>query len=67
MYMEAPLKERENNSSGVETVLVKQGGGSLSAYVCGAYKAVAKHDIRFDIVSGTSIGGYQCSNNCYSF
>jgi predicted acylesterase/phospholipase RssA len=26
------------------------------AYQCGVYKALANHDIRFDIVSGTSIG-----------
>jgi NTE family protein len=49
-------KERENNSLNMETVLVMQGGGSLGAYECGVYKTLAKHDIRFDIVSGTSIG-----------
>jgi NTE family protein len=49
-------KERKNNSQGVETVLVMQGGGSLGAYECGVYKGLAKHGIRFDIVSGTSIG-----------
>ena len=40
----------------VEPVLVLQGGGSLGAYECGVYKTLAKHDIKFDIVSGTSIG-----------
>jgi NTE family protein len=40
----------------VETVLVMQGGGSLGAYECGVYKSLAKHNIKFDIVSGTSIG-----------
>src|ERR671939_1907453 len=40
----------------VESVLVLQGGGSLGAYECGVYKTLAKHDIKFDIVSGTSIG-----------
>src|ERR671926_138362 len=40
----------------VESVLVMQGGGSLGAYECGVYKTLAKHDIKFDIVSGTSIG-----------
>lgn len=39
-----------------ETVLVMQGGGSLGAYECGVYKALEKHGIKFDIVSGTSIG-----------
>ena len=40
----------------IETVLVMQGGGSLGAYECGVYKTLAKHNIKFDIVSGTSIG-----------
>jgi NTE family protein len=39
-----------------ETVLVLQGGGSLGAYECGVYKTLSKHDIKFDIVAGTSIG-----------
>jgi NTE family protein len=39
-----------------ETVLVMQGGGSLGAYECGVYKALAKRDIKFDIIAGTSIG-----------
>lgn len=39
-----------------ETVLVLQGGGSLGAYECGVYKTLVKHNIKFDIVSGTSIG-----------
>src|SRR5919197_6154093 len=40
----------------IETVLVLQGGGSLGAYECGVYKTLVKHNIKFDIVSGTSIG-----------
>lgn len=40
----------------METVLVMQGGGSLGAYECGVYKTLVKHNIEFDIVSGTSIG-----------
>jgi NTE family protein len=39
-----------------ETVLVLQGGGSLGAYECGVYKALARREIRFDVVAGTSIG-----------
>lgn len=39
-----------------ETVLVMQGGGSLGAFECGVYKALERHGIKFDIVSGTSIG-----------
>jgi NTE family protein len=33
-----------------------QGGGSLGAYECGVYKSLAKHNVKFDIVAGTSIG-----------
>jgi NTE family protein len=40
----------------VEKVLVLQGGGSLGAFGCGVFKALSKLGIRFDIVSGTSIG-----------
>ena len=39
-----------------ETVLVLQGGSSLGAYECGVYKTLAKHNIKFDIIAGTSIG-----------
>jgi NTE family protein len=40
-----------------ETILVNQGGGSLGAYECGVCKVLAKYDIKFDIIAGTSIGG----------
>ena len=49
-------KEEKPEESPVETVLVLQGGGSLGAYECGVYKTLVKHNIKFDIVSGTSIG-----------
>ncbi|MDW8275428.1 MAG: patatin-like phospholipase family protein [Candidatus Nitrosocaldus sp.] len=45
----------------MERVLVLQGGGSLGAYECGVYKALARNDIRFDIVAGTSIGAVNAS------
>ncbi len=38
-----------------------QGGGSLGAYECGACKVIAKHDIKFDIIAGTSIGAINAS------
>ena len=50
----------------VESVLVLQGGGSLGAYECGVYKTLTKHSIKFDIVSGTSIGALNCSSNSCS-
>jgi NTE family protein len=49
-------KAEINEELPIETVLVLQGGGSLGAYECGVYKTLAKHNIKFDIVSGTSIG-----------
>ena len=49
---------RHKDSRQTENVLVLQGGGSLGAYDCGVYKTLTKHNIKFDIVSGTSIGGY---------
>ena len=47
---------RHKESRQTENVLVLQGGGSLGAYECGVYKTLAKHNVKFDIVSGTSIG-----------
>jgi len=44
-----------------ETVLIMQGGGSLGAYECGVYKVLEKHNIKFDIVAGTSIGAINAS------
>jgi NTE family protein len=38
-----------------------QGGGSLGAYECGVYKTLEKHNIKLDIVSGTSIGAINAS------
>jgi NTE family protein len=38
-------------------VLILQGGGSLGAFGCGAFKALANNNIKLDIVAGTSIGG----------
>jgi NTE family protein len=50
------LRIRHGQKLQSETVLVMQGGGSLGAYECGVYKALAKHGIKFDIIAGTSIG-----------
>ena len=45
------------SSNKIENVLVLQGGGSLGAFGCGVFKALANKNIKLDIVSGTSIGG----------
>ena len=41
----------------VENVLILQGGGSLGAFGCGVFKALAQKNVKIDIVAGTSIGG----------
>lgn len=44
-----------NNSA--ENVLILQGGGSLGAFGCGVFKAIAESQVKIDILAGTSIGG----------
>jgi NTE family protein len=41
----------------IENVLVLQGGGSLGAFGCGVFKALAESRVKIDILAGTSIGG----------
>jgi NTE family protein len=48
---------RGERNEKIENVLVLQGGGSLGAFACGVFKAIANNDIKLDIVAGTSIGG----------
>jgi NTE family protein len=47
---------RHSKSRKVEEVIVLQGGGSLGAFACGAFKAMVKEGIKIDIASGTSVG-----------
>jgi NTE family protein len=47
----------EDNNNRLENVLVLQGGGSLGAFGCGVFKALANNNIKLDIIAGTSIGG----------
>lgn len=49
-------QSKYTRSRDIENVLVLQGGGSLGAFACGAYKAFAKNKIHFNIIAGTSIG-----------
>jgi NTE family protein len=48
-------------SNTVEKVLILQGGGSLGAFGCGVFKALANSNIKIDIIAGTSIGGLNAS------
>ena len=59
--MDNRLRVRDTGTPGHEIVLVMQGGGSLGAYECGVYKILEKHNIKLDIVSGTSIGAINAS------
>src|SRR6266487_4577553 len=44
-------------TSHLENVLVLQGGGSLGAFGCGVFKALANNNVKLDIVAGTLVGG----------
>src|ERR671911_1231593 len=44
-------------NNGIENVLILQGGGSLGAFGCGVFKAIAESRVRIDILAGTSIEG----------
>jgi NTE family protein len=48
-------------SDTIENVLIFQGGGSLGAFGCGVFKALANNNIKIDIIAGTSIGGLNAS------
>jgi NTE family protein len=48
--------KRHSDSRKIENVIVLQGGGSLGAFACGAFKAMVKEGIKIDIASGTSVG-----------
>src|SRR5215216_6794266 len=60
-----PLQSRSsaaaNYNSKLENVLILQGGGSLGAFGCGVFKALAHNNIKLDIIAGTSIGGLNAS------
>jgi predicted acylesterase/phospholipase RssA len=51
-----PSSSIDKTTKTIENVLILQGGGSLGAFGCGVYKALAKRNIKIDIVAGTSIG-----------
>jgi len=44
-------------SDTIENVLILQGGGSLGAFGCGVFKALADNNVNIDVIGGTSIGG----------
>lgn len=52
-----PVEAEVDKNKKIENVLILQGGGSLGAFGCGVFKAIANNNIELDIVAGTSIGG----------
>ncbi|HKU50723.1 MAG TPA: patatin-like phospholipase family protein [Nitrososphaera sp.] len=52
-----PSSPAKSKGKTIENVLILQGGGSLGAFGCGVFKALANRNIKVDIVAGTSIGG----------
>jgi NTE family protein len=51
----------DTSDTAIENVLILQGGGSLGAFGCGVFKALAKSKVKIDIIAGTSIGGLNAS------
>ena len=49
------------SNDSIENVLILQGGGSLGAFGCGVFKALANSNVKIDIIAGTSIGGLNAS------
>lgn len=49
-------KSHHKTNRKIENILVLQGGGSLGAFGCGVFKTLVKYGLKFDIVTGTSIG-----------
>ncbi len=47
---------QHKHKKNIENVLILQGGGSLGAFACGVFNTFAKKNIKFNIISGTSIG-----------
>ena len=44
-------------NNGFENVLILQGGGSLGAFGCAVFKALAETRVKIEILAGTSIVG----------
>jgi NTE family protein len=51
----------DTTDTAIENVLILQGGGSLGAFGCGVFKALANSNVKIDIIAGTSIGGLNAS------
>jgi NTE family protein len=51
----------DTDNTAIENVLILQGGGSLGAFGCGVFKALAKSNVKINIIAGTSIGGLNAS------
>src|SRR3712207_3450601 len=59
--LENSIMSDDTSDTAIENVLILQGGGSLGAFGCGVFKALAKSKVKIDIIAGTSIGGLNAS------
>ena len=59
--MMMPRNRKFVSDTSIENVLILQGGGSLGAFGCGVFEALANNNIKIHIVAGTSIGGLNAS------
>lgn len=48
------MSSSSSSNNKIENVLVLQGGGSLGAFACGVFKALADNNIKLDIVAGNN-------------
>ncbi len=55
------MSDTDTADTAIENVLILQGGGSLGAFGCGVFKALANSNVKIDIIAGTSIGGLNAS------
>src|SRR3712207_5522403 len=59
--LENSIMSDDTSDTAIENVLILQGGGSLGAFGCGVFKALANRNVKIDIIAGTSIGGLNAS------
>ena len=61
LLIETKWQKQSVGGTKLETILILQGGGSLGAYECGVYNALYRHDIKFNMLAGSSIGAINAS------
>ena len=51
-----------SSASSLENVLILQGGGSLGAFGCGVFKALANNNVKLDIIADIIAGSKDDKN-----